>query len=92
MAMADTTDRTRSGWRSANAWPKPAGHLADALADAPAGHLADALADAAAGSDPARGEPLFDRAMARILTGLLPPAQTPQTPAHQPDCRTVDRP
>jgi hypothetical protein len=28
-----------------------------------------------AGQDPAQHEPLFDRAMTRILTGLLPPAR-----------------
>ena len=33
--------------------------------------LAAALADSLAG-DPAHDEPLFDRAMTRILTGLLP--------------------
>lgn len=33
-------------------------------------HLAAALADQAA--SPAQGEPLFDRALTRILTGLLP--------------------
>jgi AcrR family transcriptional regulator len=36
-------------------------------------HLAAALADQPAGGDPARHEPLFDHAMTRILTGLLPP-------------------
>jgi AcrR family transcriptional regulator len=68
-------------------------HLADALADAPAGSdparpeplFAPAGSDPArpepvfepARSDPARPEPLFERAMTRILTGLLPPVQTP---------------
>jgi AcrR family transcriptional regulator len=35
-------------------------------------HLAAALADASAGGDPVQDEPLFDQAMTRILTGLLP--------------------
>jgi AcrR family transcriptional regulator len=43
--------------------------------------LAAALADRPdAGGDPAQHEPLFDRAMTRILTGLLPPARTPPPP------------
>jgi AcrR family transcriptional regulator len=37
-------------------------------------HLAAALADQPAEGDLAPQEPLFDRAMTRILTGLLPPA------------------
>ena len=40
-------------------------------------HLAAALADQPAGGDPTQQEPLFDRAMTRILTGLLPPSRTP---------------
>ncbi len=36
-------------------------------------HLAAALADQPADGDPARHESLFDHAMTRILTGLLPP-------------------
>ncbi|HEX3388010.1 MAG TPA: TetR/AcrR family transcriptional regulator C-terminal domain-containing protein, partial [Streptosporangiaceae bacterium] len=35
-------------------------------------HLAGALSAPAAGDGPAQEEPLFDRAMTRILTGLLP--------------------
>jgi hypothetical protein len=37
---------------------------------------ADALARAAAEGGSDRREPLFDRAMTRILTGLLPPSRT----------------
>ncbi len=37
-------------------------------------HLAAALADQSAHGDAARQEPLFDHAMTRILTGLLPPS------------------
>ena len=40
-------------------------------------HLAAALADQPGDGDPAQPEPLFDRAMTRILTGLIPPARTP---------------
>ena len=43
-------------------------------------HLAAALADQPGDGDPAQPEPLFDRAMTRILTGLLPPAGTPPAP------------
>jgi AcrR family transcriptional regulator len=42
-------------------------------------HLAAALADQPAGDDPAQHEPLFDRAMTRVLAGLLPPRTTPLT-------------
>jgi len=38
-------------------------------------HLAAALAGLAAGGDPGEQEPMFDRAMTRILTGLLPPVR-----------------
>jgi AcrR family transcriptional regulator len=55
-----------------------AGYLLQISAAGQHPYLAGALADAAAGDDPARtdpaqDEPLFDRAMTRILTGLLPP-------------------
>jgi AcrR family transcriptional regulator len=43
-------------------------------------HLAAAVADQPAAGEPAPSEPLFDRAISRILTGLLPPAG-PQEPA-----------
>jgi AcrR family transcriptional regulator len=41
-------------------------------------HLAAALAGQPARGDPAQHEPLFDRAMTRILTGLLPPVPAPR--------------
>ena len=49
-----------------------AGYLLQIAAAGQHPHLARALADAPAPGDPARGEPLFDQAMTRILTGLLP--------------------
>jgi AcrR family transcriptional regulator len=53
-----------------------AGYLLRIAAAGQHPHLAAALADQPADS-PAQHEPLFDRAMTRILTGLLPPAGTP---------------
>ena len=53
-----------------------AGYLLQVSAAGQHPHLAAALADAAAGASagggPVQGEPLFDQAMSRILTGLLP--------------------
>ena len=49
-----------------------AGYLLQISAAGQHPHLAGALADQPAAGDPAQGEPLFDRAMTRILTGLLP--------------------
>ncbi len=52
-----------------------AGYLLQISAAGQHPHLAGALADQpAAAGDPAQDEPLFDRAMTRILTGLLPSA------------------
>jgi AcrR family transcriptional regulator len=56
-----------------------AGYLLQISAAGQHPHLAGALADQSAAGDPASGdaardEPLFDRAMTRILTGLLPSA------------------
>lgn len=49
-----------------------AGYLLQISAGGQHPHLAAALADLPAGGDPVPDEPLFDRAMTRILTGLLP--------------------
>jgi AcrR family transcriptional regulator len=49
-----------------------AGYLLQISAAGQHPQLAGALADASAGGDPVQGEPLFDQAMTRILTGLLP--------------------
>jgi AcrR family transcriptional regulator len=56
-----------------------AGYLLQVSAGGQHPHLAAALADASAAGDPASSdhapdEPLFDRALTRILTGLLPSA------------------
>ena len=55
-----------------------AGYLLQIAAAGQHPHLAAALADQPAGGDPAQDEPLFDRAMTRILTGLLPPTSSRQ--------------
>jgi AcrR family transcriptional regulator len=57
-----------------------ASYLLQVAADGDHPHLAAALADQPPADDPAQHEPLFDRAMARILTGLLPPSRTPPPP------------
>ena len=49
-----------------------AGYLLRISAGGQHPHLAAALADASAGGDLVQGESLFDQAMTRILTGLLP--------------------
>jgi hypothetical protein len=54
-----------------------AGYLLQIAAAGQHPQLAAALADQPAGGDPDQHQPLFDRAMTRILTGLLPPARTP---------------
>jgi AcrR family transcriptional regulator len=56
-----------------------AGYLLRVAAEGHHPHLAATLADQPASGGSAQIEPLFDRAMTRILTGLLPPA--PDTPA-----------
>jgi len=53
-----------------------AGYLLQAVADGEHPHLAAALTDQPDDGDPGRHEPVFDRAMSRILTGLLSPART----------------
>jgi AcrR family transcriptional regulator len=57
-----------------------AGYLLHVAADGDHPHLAAALADQPAAADPAQHEPVFDRAMTRILTGLLPPPEPPRPP------------
>ncbi|HUZ53467.1 MAG TPA: TetR/AcrR family transcriptional regulator [Streptosporangiaceae bacterium] len=54
-----------------------AGYLLPIAAAGQHPHLAAALADQPALDDPGQHQPLFDRAMTRILTGLLPPGRTP---------------
>ena len=49
-----------------------AGYLVQIAAAGQHPHLAAALADGSAGGGPVQDEPLFDQAMTRILTGLLP--------------------
>lgn len=72
--LAQTEISQRRAGQDITQWQ---GSLADYLVQiAAAGqhpHLAAALADQPADGDPARHEPLFDHAMTRILTGLLPP-------------------
>jgi AcrR family transcriptional regulator len=60
-----------------------AGYLAQLAAGGHHPHLAAALADRSSQGDAAQREPLFDHAMTRILTGLLPTARTtPAGPRH----------
>jgi hypothetical protein len=70
----------RAGQDTAEWQGSMAGYLVRIAAAGQHPHLAAALADQPADGDPAQQEPLFDRAMTRILTGLLPPARTPPTP------------
>jgi AcrR family transcriptional regulator len=67
----------RSGQDTAEWQGSLAGYLAGIAAAGQHPHLAAALADQPGGGGPAPPEPLFERAMTRILTGLLPPAAVP---------------
>lgn len=69
-------DQQRAG-RDAGQWQGSlAAYLLQIVADGQHPHLAAALADQPP-ADLAQQGDLFDRAMTRILTGLLPPARTP---------------
>jgi AcrR family transcriptional regulator len=61
-------------------------HLAAALAGQPEGAAGqpDGAAGQAGDGGSAGQEPLFDRAMTRILTGLLPPSAVPPSPVPPP--------
>jgi hypothetical protein len=61
---------TKRAWQGSMA-----GYLLRIAAAGQHPHLAAALAVQSAGAGPAQHEPLFDHAMTRILTGLLPPAR-----------------
>lgn len=64
----------RAGQETAQ-WQESLGrYLWDQAAAGRHPHLAAALADQSAAVGPAAGEPMFDRAMTRILNGLLQPA------------------
>jgi hypothetical protein len=72
-------DQRRAGQDTAQWQDSLAGYLGQIAGDSRYPHLAAALADPA--KSPTDGhEPLFDRAMTRILTGLLPPAPPPRAP------------
>jgi AcrR family transcriptional regulator len=62
-----------------------AGYLAQIAAGGQHPHLAAALADQPSQAEAAQQEPLFDHAMTRILTGLLPAARA--TPPGPPQAR-----
>lgn len=62
-------NQSRAGQDAARWQGSMAGYLVQVVADGQHPHLAEALADAADGGD--TRETLFDRAMNRILTGLL---------------------
>ena len=67
-------NQQRAGQDTAQWQGSLAGYLLDIAAAGQHPHLAAALAGQPAGGDPGEQEPMFDRAMTRILTGLLPPA------------------
>jgi hypothetical protein len=70
----EEVDERRAG-RDAAEWPElVAAYMVQIVTAGQHPHLAAAMADQPAAGDPAPQEPLFDRAMTRILTGLLPPA------------------
>jgi AcrR family transcriptional regulator len=78
--FAQTEISQRQSGQDTTQWQNSlAGYLLQISASGQHPHLAAALAGASAAggpasSDPAQDEPLFDRAMTRILTGLLPSA------------------
>jgi AcrR family transcriptional regulator len=83
--FAQTEIGQRRAGRDAAQWQGSlAGYLAQIAARGQHPHLAAALADlASAGNAAPQPEPLFDHAMTRILTGLLPAARTaPPDPRH----------
>jgi hypothetical protein len=71
--------RQRAGQSTAQWQDSLAGYLVQIAAAGAHPHLAAALTDQPAAGAPAQDEPLFDRAMTRILTGLLPPLAAPPT-------------
>ncbi len=73
-------DQRRAG-RDAAQWQEfVAAYLLQIVAAGQHPHLAAAVAHQPAVGEPGPAEPLFDRAMTRILSGLLPPAE-PRPPA-----------
>jgi AcrR family transcriptional regulator len=73
--FAETEISQRQAGQDAVQWQNTlGGYLLQISAAGQHPHLAGALAAAPAGDGPAQEEPLFDRAMTRILTGLLPSA------------------
>jgi AcrR family transcriptional regulator len=76
-------DQQRAGQDTTQWQDSLAGYLLRLAAAGQHPHLAAALADQPAPGDPAQAEPLFERALTRILTGLLPPAgRPPSLPRH----------
>jgi AcrR family transcriptional regulator len=71
--FAQTEISQRQAGQDAVQWQNSlGGYLLQISAAGQHPHLAAALAAPTAGDGPAQEEPLFDRAMTRILTGLLP--------------------
>jgi len=68
-------NQQRAGQDTAQWQDSLAGHLLQIAAAGQHPHLAAALAGQPGGGDPGEQEPVFDRAMTRILTGLLPRAR-----------------
>jgi AcrR family transcriptional regulator len=74
-------DERRAG-RDAAQWAgSVAAYLVQVVAAGQHPHLAAAVAGQPPAGEPAPLEPLFDRALTRILTGLLPPAGSYRPPA-----------
>jgi AcrR family transcriptional regulator len=68
-------NQQRAGQDTAQWQGSLTGYLLQIAAAGQHPHLAAALAGLAAGGDTGEQEPMFDRAMTRILTGLLPPVR-----------------
>jgi AcrR family transcriptional regulator len=77
LAAQTEIERERAGQGPTEWQGSLAGYLSQIAAAGQHPYLAAALTDQPPYGDPAPHEPLFDRAMTRILTGLLPPARTP---------------
>ena len=76
--FAQTEIEQQRAGRDAAQWQGSlAGYLLPIAAAGQHPHLAAALADQPGPDDSGPQLPLFDRAITRILTGLLPPARTP---------------
>jgi hypothetical protein len=88
LAAQTEIEQRRAGQGRAEWQGSLAGYLSQIAASGQHPHLAAALTGQPTDGDPAQHEPLFDRAMTRILTGLLAPARTPP-PSRSHDAQTT---